>query len=132
MANTFVQRLRQLLVTSESSDQTWANQPAAMASSSSTHPDQAYSSPVSNSEVSARRRPPYRRPLYYRPLFWILLVAGAVSATGVSRAYRIWHATEAELPAVTDLKTFERKGTNTIKSEDNAILQKIGPSKRQK
>ncbi|RZM75308.1 PBP1A family penicillin-binding protein [Leptolyngbya iicbica LK] len=65
-------------------------------------------------------------------MFWLVLVAGAISATGVSRAHRIWQTTEADLPAVTDLETFERQGTITITSADGVILQKIGPATRQK
>ncbi|NEQ43113.1 MAG: PBP1A family penicillin-binding protein [Leptolyngbya sp. SIOISBB] len=88
--------------------------------------------PTSQPGSESDRLPPYRRPLYYRPLFWLVLAVGAVSATGITRSYRIWQATEADLPTVTELETFERQGTITITSADGVILQKIGPATRQK
>jgi penicillin-binding protein 1A len=65
-------------------------------------------------------------------LFWLVVAAGAISATGLNRGYRIWYATEQSLPNVSSLQTFERQGTITIQSADGAILQKIGPATRQK
>jgi penicillin-binding protein 1A len=75
---------------------------------------------------------PYRRPLYYRPIFWLVLTTGAIATTGLTRTYRIWHNTEASLPPVENLKTFERQGTITIKADNGTVLQKIGPATRDK
>ncbi|NER83893.1 MAG: penicillin-binding protein, partial [Leptolyngbya sp. SIO1D8] len=75
---------------------------------------------------------PWRRPLYYRPLFWAVLLLGALGASGVSRGYRVWRTTEAQLPAVSQLLTYERNGTITIQADDGTVLQKIGPATREK
>ncbi|MEM6716876.1 MAG: hypothetical protein AAF622_17555, partial [Cyanobacteria bacterium P01_C01_bin.147] len=131
MTNTFVRRFRRLFTSAKSPDQTLLGQPHTMANSSSAPQSrQIYppANPTPETEPTPNKRPPYRRPLYYRPLFWLVLAVGAVSATGLTRAYRIWQATESELPPVTELETFERQGTITITSADNVILQKIGPA----
>lgn len=104
-----------------------------MASSAPTRSPEA--SPHQSASLGAQRRsqrPPYRRPLYYRPLFWLILFVGAAGASGLSRGYRIWRATEAELPDVASLTTYERDGTITIQADDGSILQKIGPATREK
>lgn len=61
-----------------------------------------------------------------------MVALGALSTTGLTRGYRIWQTTEADLPAISNLKTFERQGTITLKSADDVVLQKIGPATRQK
>jgi len=134
VANTFVQRFRQLFASSKAADPARPNQGQVVANTSSPAQRQIYPPPApgTESESEPQSQPPYRRPLYYRPLFWVVLAVGVVSATGVSRAYRIWQAAEAELPTVTDLETFERQGTITITSADDVILQKIGPATREK
>ncbi len=132
MANTFVQRFRQLFASSKAAPSARPHSRPVTSSSSSAAQRQVYPSASPGADTEQEPRPPYRRPLHYRPLFWLVLVAGAISATGVSRAHRIWQTTEADLPAVTDLETFERQGTITITSADGVILQKIGPATRQK
>ncbi|MDA0867517.1 MAG: penicillin-binding protein 1A, partial [Cyanobacteria bacterium] len=80
----------------------------------------------------AQRSPRPRRPLYFRPLFWVVLLAGATVAGGGNRAYRVWRTTEAELPDVSRILTFEQRGTITIRAADNTVLQKLGPATREK
>jgi penicillin-binding protein 1A len=72
-----------------------------------------------------------RRPLYFRPIFWLVLVLGAGLAGGVTRGYRIWQTTHANLPDPTQALTYERNGTVTMVSADGVILQKIGPASRE-
>jgi len=79
----------------------------------------------------ARQPIPPRRPLYFRPIFWLVLVLGAGLAGGATRGYRIWQATNAELPDPTQALTYERNGTITMVSADGVILQKIGPASRE-
>ncbi|MEM6835257.1 MAG: PBP1A family penicillin-binding protein [Cyanobacteria bacterium P01_C01_bin.120] len=133
MANTFMRRFQQLFMSSKSASRTPRSR-QAVASSSAPPPARQIYPREATAETAAtpRPRPPYRRPLHLRPLFWVALTVGAMGATGISRGYRIWRTTEANLPAVTDLQTFERQGTITIKSADNVILQKVGPATRQK
>jgi membrane peptidoglycan carboxypeptidase len=132
MANPFVRRFKAFLESTDATRRPVPKRSRRRPMATSTRP--AVRSPETRQEtVPPRDRyPNYRRPLYYRPLFWLVLLAGAMGATGISRGYRIWQATEASLPPVANLKTFERQGTITIKSADNAILQKIGPATRQK
>ncbi|MEO1300301.1 MAG: biosynthetic peptidoglycan transglycosylase, partial [Cyanobacteria bacterium J06636_16] len=130
MTNPFSRRIR-----------SWFASPDGTASPSTTLWDLSSSTTSSGASParSARRqprrtarKPPYRRPLYYRPLFWLLLFLGATGAGGLSRGYRIWRATEADLPPVSGLLTYERGGTITIQADDGTVLQKIGPATRQK
>jgi penicillin-binding protein 1A len=74
-----------------------------------------------------RRSPRPRRPLYFRPLFWLVLLAGSTVAGASNRAYRVWRATEADLPEVSRILTFEQRGTITIRAADGSVLQKLGP-----
>ncbi|NJO11779.1 MAG: PBP1A family penicillin-binding protein, partial [Leptolyngbyaceae cyanobacterium SL_1_1] len=74
---------------------------------------------------------PYRRPLYFRPLFWLVLIGGAAVAGGAAKGYRIWQITEASLPVVSEVLTYQRTGTITLKASDGAILQKLGPATRE-
>jgi len=130
VANLFLKRLKELFATAGNGSNAVQKSPLK---SHSTSPQAGGTSPhASQATAGERRQPPYRRPLYYRPLFWIVLTAGAMSAAGITRGYRVWHATEASLPPVSSLKTFERQGTITLKSADGVILQKIGPATRQK
>jgi penicillin-binding protein 1A len=79
-----------------------------------------------------RRSPRPRRPLYFRPLFWLVLLAGSTVAGASNRAYRVWRATEADLPEVSRILTFEQRGTITIRAADGSVLQKLGPATREK
>lgn len=131
MANPFVKRFKELLTSANSADPAAPSSPELMAAP--TRPQQGVPRPQGAArDRSDRQLPPHRRPLHYRPLFWIVLTIGALGATGLSRGYRIYRATEADLPPVANLKTYERQGTITIKSADGVILQKIGPATRQK
>lgn len=78
------------------------------------------------------KQPRRRRPLHYRPLFWVVLFTGALGAGGANRVYRVWRATDAQLPDVSSLTSFEREGTITLQAADGSILQKIGPATREK
>ena len=80
--------------------------------------------------ASSSPRPP-RRPLYFRLIFWLVLILGAGLAGGATRGYRIWQATNADLPDPTQALTYERNGTITMVSADGVILQKIGPASRE-
>ena len=83
-----------------------------------------------NTQSQRPRRP--KRPLYFRPLFWLVLLVGSLSAGGATRFYRIWLTTNAQLPDVSELPTYERGGTITIRADDGGVLQKIGPATRDK
>ncbi|NEQ31195.1 MAG: penicillin-binding protein 1A [Leptolyngbya sp. SIO4C5] len=90
-------------------------------------------SPAKNGR-SHPSKPPhhsYRRPLYFRPLFWLVLLGGTALAGGATRAYRIWQTTEASLPIVSEVLTYERTGTVTLIASDGTILQKLGPATRE-
>jgi penicillin-binding protein 1A len=65
-------------------------------------------------------------------LFWLVLLIGSLSAGGVTRFYRIWLVTNAQLPDTSELLSYERGGTITIRADDGGILQKIGPATRDK
>lgn len=131
--NTFSERFRSWLLVSEE-----ATQPPVSTSQSTGNPAHATTAPASQSvglerrARRARQKPPYRRPLHYRVLFWLVLILGASGASVVNRGYRIWQATDASLPPVSGLLTYERGETVTIKASDGSILQKIGPATRQK
>ena len=96
------------------------------------------SAPSSNSPQGktrssrAQQTPPCRRPLYYRPLFWVVLLLGALGAGSVSRGYRVWRTTEAQIPPIAKLLAYERGGTITIQADNGTVLQKIGPATRDK
>ena len=130
MANPFVKRFKQLLANTDAASKAAPAGSRWMATPTRPHPNSRR--PDKSTSPRGDRRPDIRRPLYYRPLFWLMLTVGAMGATAVSRGYRVWHTTEADLPPITNLQTFERQGTITLKSADGVILQKIGPATRQK
>lgn len=67
------------------------------------------------------------KPLYRYYWFWLLLLAsgGAVFWTV------FWFAIERSLPEATELYTFVRDDTLTIKAGDGSILQQRGPASRE-
>lgn len=70
---------------------------------------------------------PREKPLYRYYWFWLLLVA-----TGGTVAWTVfWFAIERSLPEATQLYTFVRDDTLTIKAGDGSILQQQGPATRE-
>ena len=70
---------------------------------------------------------PKDKPLYRYYWFWLLLVAG-----GGSAAFTVfWVGIERSLPDATQLYTFVRDDTLTIKAGDGTILQQQGPASRE-
>ncbi len=67
-------------------------------------------------------KPPYR---YY--WFWLLLLAGG----GTVALTVFWLSIERSLPKATELYTFIRDDTLTIKAGDGSILQQRGPATRE-
>jgi penicillin-binding protein 1A len=61
-----------------------------------------------------------------------VLLTGALTAGGATRVYRVWLTTNAQLPDVSRLPSYERGGTITIQADDGQVLQKIGPATRDK
>jgi penicillin-binding protein 1A len=91
-------------------------------------------SSLATSRTSQPQEPgalPPRRPLYFRPAFWLTLLLTAGLAGGSTRVYRVWQATNANLPDPTQALTYERNGTITVVSADGVILQKMGPASRE-
>ncbi|MDX2099875.1 MAG: penicillin-binding protein 1A [Leptolyngbyaceae cyanobacterium bins.59] len=70
-----------------------------------------------------------RRTRYLRYLSWLILGL-VVSGGGV--VTWVWYDLEQSLPDVTDVFTFVRDGTITIRSADGKILQQKGPATREK
>ncbi len=70
---------------------------------------------------------PKNKPLYRSYWFWLLLVAGGgtVGLTG------FWLSNERSLPAASQLYTFVRDDTLTIRAGDGSILQQRGPATRE-
>ncbi|WP_009631398.1 transglycosylase domain-containing protein [Synechocystis sp. PCC 7509] len=70
---------------------------------------------------------PKDKPLYRYYWFWLILVA-----TGGTVAWTVfWLAIERSLPEATELYTFVRDDTLTIKAGDGGILQQRGPATRE-
>ena len=69
-----------------------------------------------------------RQPLPLRILFWLGILSAGVGA-GLVHAY--W-SFERTLPSTTDITSFVRDGTLTIKAADGSTLQQLGPATRDK
>jgi len=69
---------------------------------------------------------PHEQPLYRYVWFWVTLGVGggAIAVTGV------WWSIESSLPEATELYTFVRDDTLTIKAGNGEILQQQGPATR--
>jgi penicillin-binding protein 1A len=79
------------------------------------------------SRIAYAKVPTTKKPLYRYYWFWLLLVAG-----GGSAAFAVfWIGIERSLPDATELYTFVRDDTLTIKAGDGTILQQQGPASRE-
>lgn len=87
--------------------------------------------------IRARRRARKRskvwrahRPWYRQPIVWVgagvVIVGGSTISLGIA-----WHSLEKNLPDVSDVFTFARDRTLTIKAADSTILQQKGPATRE-
>lgn len=65
-------------------------------------------------------------PLYRRSSFWLLGIGSSMIALG-----GVWFSIERSLPQTSELLTFVRDNTVTIKAADGTILQQQGPATRQ-
>lgn len=80
-------------------------------------------------DPSTGSSPKPKKPFYHRYVFWIGLASlgsGAALAT-----WGLW-SIERSLPNPSDITTFVRRGTLTIKASDGTILQQLGPATRDK
>jgi len=74
--------------------------------------------------------PRKRKPFYRRSWVWLTVLA----VGGGTGAALVWgyQAVEKSLPDISDISTFVRDGTLTIKAIDGSVLQQLGPATRQK
>jgi penicillin-binding protein 1A len=63
---------------------------------------------------------------------WVLLSLTATAGGGAIASYNLVKEYESELPDTSEVLTFVRDGTLTIKSADGTILQQLGPATREK
>ncbi|MDY7024090.1 MAG: biosynthetic peptidoglycan transglycosylase, partial [Cyanobacteriota bacterium] len=73
-----------------------------------------------------------RKPWYRRPSIWVGL--GVVTAGGGAMGYGGWkfYQLYQNLPEVTDLSSYSRDGTLTIKAADGTIIMQRGPATHEK
>ncbi len=72
------------------------------------------------------------KPRYRTVSFWVLSVGAATLSGGVGTAgYGLWYL-NSTLPNVSEVFSFVRDGTITIKAADGRILQQLGPATREK
>ncbi|MCU0567986.1 MAG: PBP1A family penicillin-binding protein [Oculatellaceae cyanobacterium Prado106] len=71
-------------------------------------------------------------PMPRRWWTWALLVLGLGAAGGGVALQQTLAAIERDLPNPKDVLTYNRAGSITIKAEDGAVLQQIGPATRDK
>lgn len=91
--------------------------------------DENQSNGVGSEHLSTQRvsKPSGSKPFYRRYWFWLGLgVSGGVITLGYS-----WWSLERSLPETSELFTFVRDNTLTIKAADSTILQQQGPATRQ-
>lgn len=85
------------------------------------------------SRRSGKASPPEpRQPLYRRMRLLALLIVGTGIAGITTQGYRLWQETSEALPDTTEVLTYARNGTMTIKADDKTVLQQIGPATREK
>jgi len=72
-----------------------------------------------------------RHPLYQRWWVWVLIGLGATLGGTVFTTVRAVRVIRAGLPDTSDVLTFVRDGTLTIKASDGTILQQKGPATRE-
>ncbi len=82
---------------------------------------------IKNLPSLAYAKIPRDKPLYRYYWFWLLLVASG----GTVFWTVFWFAIERSLPEATELYTFVRDDTLTIKAGDGSILQQRGPATRE-
>jgi penicillin-binding protein 1A len=76
--------------------------------------------------ASLREKPLHRRPLFWTGMYLISAGCGAVT---------VWAALQSvdrSLPPISEVFTFARQGTLTIKAADDTILQQVGNATREK
>jgi penicillin-binding protein 1A len=71
-------------------------------------------------------------PVYRTKKFWLIAGASVTLGGGALATGITWWTLERNLPSPNDVLTFVRDGTLTIKAEDGAILQQVGPATREK
>lgn len=73
-----------------------------------------------------------KKALYRRRIFWVGV--GVVSIGGGVLGYCWWtlYTLDKSLPDVSDMSTFSRDGTLTVKATDGTILSQSGPATREK
>jgi penicillin-binding protein 1A len=71
-------------------------------------------------------------PMPKRWWSWALLIVGIGACGGAVAARMAIVAIEKDLPNTKDVLTYSRVGSTTLKAEDGAILQQIGPATRDK
>jgi penicillin-binding protein 1A len=74
----------------------------------------------------------YRKPLYQRWWVWVSLGLGSGAAGVMIAGTSALQAIQKDLPKTSQVMTFVRDGTLTIKAADGSILQQLGPATRQK
>lgn len=73
-----------------------------------------------------------KNPLYRKPVFWVSVGLGVGITGGAIAVGMTWYSLERSLPDPTEVLTFVRDGTLTIKAADGTILQQRGEATREK
>jgi penicillin-binding protein 1A len=112
------------------------SQESAMSSTDSRQSKQSLNSqetPSDSSQPSPQKPQKPRKRFYERWWVWITLglVIGGVGTTYVT-VRRSIVAIQRDLPDVSDIRTYARNGTITIKAEGGETLQLLGPATRDK
>jgi penicillin-binding protein 1A len=89
----------------------------------------------SNARTQQRNRskaPKSWKPLYQHWWAWLLLGLGATVGGILISGYTTIQEMRKELPESSEVLTYVRNGTLTIKASDGTILQQLGPATREK
>jgi penicillin-binding protein 1A len=80
-------------------------------------------------DPTAEISPNPKKPFYHRYVFWIGMVS--LGSGAAVAAWGLW-SIDRSLPNPSDITTFVRRGTLTLKASDGTILQQLGPATRDK
>lgn len=84
-----------------------------------------------NGKSSNARIPKPWYPLYKKWWAWAILAVGATTVGGGLATLMLVQRVDGELPDTSEVLTYKRDGTLTLRANDGTILQQLGPATRE-